>query len=210
MRALAQRPPVVAAFVGLAILGLFFGGGLTQLFAPATTPPPPSSRPPSLIETCQVHADPGTAVPLAKQPARLAIVVRIDSGLSTTLLLAGPVSADPGLIDLELCRVTRGSAGDIVTASIGTYPAAPDPVLSFDQASRAAGEQIIAGRIAATVSRVEVTLASGDSLDATLGVGYYLAWWHTADDPVRIRAFDAAGPLGPGIEDAQGLTPPAP
>ncbi|MEO7664553.1 MAG: hypothetical protein ABIV26_05450, partial [Candidatus Limnocylindrales bacterium] len=49
------------------------------------------------------------------------------------------------------------------------------------------------GRIAATVARVVVEVADGRIVTASVGGGYWLAWW---PDDVRakvVTAFDSAG-----------------
>ena len=57
------------------------------------------------------------------------------------------------------------------------------------------GRWEIAGRVDSTVGQVTIVTADGRAVVATLDGGWFLAWWPTTSEPVRIDLHDADGAL---------------
>jgi hypothetical protein len=144
----------------------------------------------------------------------LPIVVRIDAGAESAILLAGKSPASGHLV-AALCRVERLADGTVVNEAPysvggGALEGSPDPTLWLDQAWKSSehpDDRMVAGRVGPTVASVEVELADGTRATTTIANGYFLGWWRgTAAELVRITALDAGGTALRTI--AGGLLPP--
>jgi len=99
-----------------------------------------------------------------------------------------------GMTTFGGCIVTSGGASG---GGSGPAPAAMTESLTIDENGGggvgAAEVRELGGRVAPTATRVVIELADGRSVTASLGNGYWLAWW---PDPVlaeRVIATDGAG-----------------
>jgi hypothetical protein len=199
----APSPQCFASFLAVsAIATVVIGCGAT------TTTPSPSM-------SAEQTACLGQPQPEAPGPwPVLPIVVRIDAGADSALLLAGSNPTSGGLMYVWPCRVQRLPSGNVPPPpwSPSTFPAPQDPTLSLDQASKSGNrpdDRMVAGRVGPNVARVEVALADGTKATTAVSNGYYLGWWRGTDaDPVRITALDASGKDLRVIADPGGLLPP--
>lgn len=93
------------------------------------------------------------------------------------------------------CIVTSGSG----SSSGGSGPALgpmTGPLTIEDHGSGTAGDSEVrqlGGRVANAASRVVIELADGRSVIASLGHGYWLAWWPDTTAGQRVVAQDATG-----------------
>lgn len=102
--------------------------------------------------------------------------------------------------ELAICLVVRDSAGTVVATTTGFSRLAEfegtlsvDTILSQPRTGQNAGIRIVAGRIDADVTRVDVTREDDASVEATVKSGSFLAWWPTDEDALEVTAKDARG-----------------
>jgi hypothetical protein len=198
------RSPLRVLAATLALAGLV--GAVVGCGSSAVTPAPSMSAEQT---ACLGDPLPQTHVPRPVIP----IVVRIDAGADSAILLAGKAPNSSDLTLVWPCRIERLAGGNVLALDSGggTLTAPPDPTLSLDQAWKSSDrpDGMVAGRVGPNVANVEVDLADGTQATTAVANGYYLGWWRgTTADPVRITAFDAGGKVLRVIADAAGLLPP--
>lgn len=92
------------------------------------------------------------------------------------------------------CLVMR--SGDSAGGS-GPVPGAMRGPLVIDENGRGTLNEMdvrqLGGRVAGQAARVVIELADGSSVTASVGGGYWLAWWPDTAPGERVVATDAAG-----------------
>ena len=101
---------------------------------------------------------------------------------------------------LAICLVVRDSAGSVVATTTGFTRLAEfggalsvDTILSAPPAGQDPGIRIVAGRVSAHATRVDLAREDGTSVGATVRAGSFLAWWPTDDDATEAVAKDSHG-----------------
>lgn len=93
------------------------------------------------------------------------------------------------------CIVTSGSGAS--SGGGGLPPGAMAGAISIDAngSGGAAGAQarLLGGRVVSTASQVTVNLADGRTVVASLGGGYWLAWWPDTTSATSVGATDPSG-----------------
>lgn len=115
-------------------------------------------------------------------------------------------------MDQMLCEAARspdGSFGTVAT-SLGRLDPVVGSPLTYDTgtdpgAGPAGGRLVAVGRTPLGTTSVEVTTTAGDVQSATLGDGFYLAWFTNGDSLASIVAQDTHGAELGRLEDPQGL-----
>jgi hypothetical protein len=178
----------------------------------SVTPAPSMSATPVPSMSAEQSACLGYPPPAPGPWPIVPIVVRIDAGTDSAILLAGKTPGSGDLTYGWLCRVERLAGGNVVAeeAGGGALSAPPDPTLWLDQAwksSERPDDRMVAGRVGPTVASVEVELADGTRATTAIANGYFLGWWRgTAAELVRITALNAGGATLRTISG--GLLPP--
>lgn len=130
-----------------------------------------------------------TAQPTTPRPGQLAAAGRGCSGTGTPVLTdtRGPYTAS---IYADGATCVQGN-GESISGSGGGQTAPPQGTIQLNGMgqSDSSGHALtmVEGRIGAGVTAVTVSRSDGSSVQATVGNGFYLAWW-----PGSVRAANAA------------------
>lgn len=184
-RGLARSGLVVAAAV---LLG---GCGLTRVVEPSPDnfaawsqtplPPDPGLAAAALnVPSACTSGEDGAGIHILLQDRRTA--------QTAAFLFAGPTT-------FGSCMIS--SSGGRSSAGSGPALEAMDGTLSIDDngGGGEGGETVreLGGRVAATASQVVIHLTDGRSVIASLGNGYWLAWWPDTVRADKVVATDASG-----------------
>jgi hypothetical protein len=192
------RATIAAVIVGFLIIP----AAILAIAGPGASEQATATRGP-IQDLCQGPVDPNA---VGQVPA-LPVIAEIHNGPSAACLLAGPAPA--GLTYVNLCRTIDGDTfADSTTGTVGPPIDDDLSVIAGGGTSSEYPDRLYAGRAGPTVTRVEATLASGGTVEATMAGRWYLIWTRTADNVVRITAYDTAGAMLRRLEDPNGLMPP--
>jgi hypothetical protein len=201
MHRLAMRRLIAAVLsaglIAAGCAGLTGGGFATNDELRGPWRPEPFSVDPSTITAAeQFCGAPGIGGGMV-QGGRL-VAVDARGGSRLTLLFAG-VGADSSQCDLRI--VASGTFAIIGTsASTSSGPAdfiAPNDVIIVGGGQmRGIGAEewsSVVGRTGPSITAVRVGFESGSSLGASVGGGWFAAWWPTTQTNFVVQGFDASG-----------------
>jgi hypothetical protein len=198
------RPPLAigalaSAAAGAGALAVIFslGAGASNAFAGWTPRPTPAA--PGQIEGARASCE-ASQSPIAGLPLKLA-----DT--------RGPFTFSIYADDNSSATCIEGPSFTAVSGSMSSYPVAVPSghiLLSSSRATDRSGEpySLAEGRTGAGVSGVTLTLDDGTNVQATVGNGWFVAWWPgshvvksaalTTPSGVTTQTFDMAQPPVPG------------
>jgi hypothetical protein len=125
------------------------------------------------------------------------VVVDARGGRRLTLVFKGP-GASMSECQLELQPGGQMAVGTI-SASLGFGPVAPlaPNEVSVNGTGGWRGDRealtSVTGRLGSAVTGIRVRLSRGLSVRASVGGGWFTAWWPTDETPLGVEAFDATG-----------------
>lgn len=113
------------------------------------------------------------------------------TALSAAFLVSGP-----GWSGSCLITIAAGNASGGGGARGGPSPALATALAVDERSSGGVGSGtagLLGGRAAADVATVQIVLADGRSVTASLASGHWLAWWPGSVDAAQVKALDANG-----------------
>jgi hypothetical protein len=133
--------------------------------------------------TLGVYADAGASATCLTGPTITVVAANSIAGGDPSVA-SGSVQLDGGLY-LSGWRVSSA-------ATSGLGPTSLEHLSSFDQGPFS----LIEGRVARGVSAVKLDLANGSAVQATVGGGWFLAWWPGSENVSSAQVTTAAGATG--------------
>jgi hypothetical protein len=171
---------IAAAAVSLSIIG--FGGGGTQRAFAGWVPVPSAAAPgqtPAAEAACRTTVSKQPQLPPLTKPGPLRVLLADTRGPYTMVLVTDGNTDSNCLVGPWPSPSTVGVSGSSPSAITIKVP--PDQIGAFSIGlTRAENEQPFThteGRVGSVVSAVRFVLANGKRVSATIGKGWYLAWW---------------------------------
>jgi hypothetical protein len=126
---------------------------------------------------------------------RVASSLAEQRGSSSAVLLAGATGSEAICVN-PAPGATAGGTGVEAGPQVGIVAA--DPMIGSLKVDGGAGGSAVGltavfGRVTGQASTVEVTAEDGRVITASVGHGYFLAWWPSGSPVGTVRALDAAG-----------------
>jgi hypothetical protein len=120
------------------------------------------------------------------------------------LLFGGPAADAQCILDRDAAGRLRSNGGGSSNGPAQPGPGAGEVIVTTSGSQSSMGVQgapdtinFVVGRAGANVAAVEVGLSTGESLQASLGRGWFAAWWPGEVGHGAVRGYDAGGrPLG--------------
>jgi hypothetical protein len=200
-RARRLRPPVAigalaSAAAGAGALAVLFslGAGASNAFAGWT--PNPTAAAPGQIETARASCE-ASQSPIAGLPLKLA-----DTRGPFTFSIYADANSSATCI--------KGPSFTAISGSMSSYPVsvpAGHILLASSRATdRAGGAYSLAeGRTGVGVTGVTLTLDDGTNVQATVGNGWFVAWW---PGPQVVKSAELATPTGTTTQAFDQAAPP--
>ncbi len=133
--------------------------------------------------------------PLTFQPSGVTLAEK--RGTTRSVLIAGLDNR------VAICIGQSDQKGALEVGSdfAGIYDLSPlTGPLRLDDTQRYSPPRVVFGRAEQRLDRIEIVTTDNKTVTASIGQGYFLAWWPSNANASEVRAFDAAGNIVDGIE----------